>query len=481
MDIPDIKTILQKLSVLKNNVSLLVSIIIALIAVLLFVPAKLWSSSLKERVNRTSVMMGNKVKSELRDAVSREQGKEVAKREAVYQSDANQIAILARQSTERELLSYDIFPSRKDSSALIFKVFGERYRVGIDGALKRMNASDCPTEAELSRGVTNASASSSSGGAMPPSLYSVPSRSPYSSSSSRSPYSSSARSPYSRPGVGAYDMSSGAAGGVESTIRDEICLSRAKSCSVYGNPLDVAGYAFWGEYKYDVQPEDAIQDCWYYQLGYWVIEDVFATINSMNSGSSDVLTAPVKRVLSIGFGGGSIGGTRSASPYSPYGGRATMSSGTMVGGDRPSYVTALQPGLAVDSCTGRVSDGNNIDVIHFKAVVVVSVKSILPFMKELCSAKQHRFNGFFNELGQAKPYSHNQITVLESKFTAVDRSDAFHSLYRYGQDAVVELELVCEYVFDAKAYNVIKPQVVKGEPPADGQQPFAPLQGRGTY
>jgi hypothetical protein len=243
----------------------------------------------------------------------------------------------------------------------------------------------------------------------------------------------------------------------------------------------VAGYAFWGEYKYDVQPEDAIQDCWYYQLGYWVIEDVFTTISSMNSGSSDVLTAPVKRVLSIGFGGGSIGGTRSASPYSPYGGRATMSSGTMVGGDRPSYVTALQPGLAVDSCTGRVSDGNNIDVIHFKAVVVVSVKSILPFMKELCSAKQHRFNGFFNELGQAKPYSHNQITVLESKFTAVDRSDPFHSLFRYGQDAVVELELVCEYVFDAKAYNAIKPQVVKGEPAADGQQPFAPLPGRGTY
>jgi len=471
MDIPDIKTILQKLSVLKNNVSLLVSITIALIAVLLFVPAKLWSSSLKERVSRTSVMMGNKVKSELRDAVSREQGKEVAKREAVYQSDANQIAILARQSTERELLSYDIFPSRKDSSALIFKVFGERYREGIDGALKRMNASDCPTEAELSRGVTNASASSSAGGAMPPSLYSVP---------SRNPYSSSARSPYSRPGVGDYDMSSGAAGGVESTIRDEICLSRAKSCSVYGNPLDVAGYAFWGEYKYDVRPEDAIQDCWYYQLGYWVIEDVFATISSMNSSSSDVLTAPVKRLLSIGFGGSSIGGTRSASPYSPYGGRATMSAGTMVGGERPSYVTALQPGLAVDSCTGRVSDGNNIDVIHFKVAAVVSVKSILPFMKELCSAKRHRFNGFFNELGQAKPYSHNQITVLESKFTAVDRSDPFHSLYRYGQDAVVELELVCEYVFDAKACNAIKPQVIKGEPATDGQQPFAPLPGRGA-
>jgi hypothetical protein len=480
MDIPDIKTILQKLSVLKNNVSLLVSIIVALIAVLLFVPAKLWSSSLKERVSRTSAMMGSKVKSELRDAVSREQGKEVAKREVVYQSDANQIALLARQSTERELLSYDIFPSRKDSSALIFKVFGERYREGVDGALKRMNANDCPTEAELSRGVTNASASSSSGGAMPPSLYSAPSRNPY-SSSARNPYSSSARSPYSRPGAGAYDISSGAAGGVESTIRDEICLSRAKSCSVYGNPLDVAGYAFWGEYKYDVQPEDAIQDCWYYQLGYWVIEDVFATISSMNSGSSNVLTAPVKRLLSIGFGGSSIGGTRSASPYSPYGGRPTMSSGTMVGGDRPSYVTALQPGLAVDSCTGRVSDGNNIDVIHFKATVVVSVKSILPFMKELCSAKQHRFNGFFNELGQAKVFSHNQITVLESKFTAVDRSDAFHGLYRYGQDAVVELELVCEYAFDAKAYNPIKPQVVKGEPAADGQQPFGPLPGRGTY
>jgi len=36
-----------------------------------------------------------------------------------------------------------------------------------------------------------------------------------------------------------------------------------------------------------------------------------------------------------------------------------------------------------------------------------------------------------------------------------------HDLYRYGEDAVVELELVCEYIFNKKGYDEIKPELVK--------------------
>ena len=474
----NIKDILGKLSVLKSNVSLLASIGIALIAGLLFIPAKLLSSSLKENVRNTSVRMGNQVKSEIRTAGPKDQWKEIAKREAVYENDANQVAILAIQSTQRELLSYGIFPESNDLSSGIFKVFGDRYQSGIDDLLNRINSNDCPTEAELSQGMANASATSAGSERGVPRPYSTPSRSPY-STPSRSPYSAPSRSPYSRPARGPYSVSGpssyvvpgGGTKRVESTIRDEICLSRAKAISVYANPLDLAGYEFWGQYKYDVRREDAIQDCWYYQLGYWVIEDVLSSIGSMNSGSVNVLTSPVKRLMSVGFGQSGVGGgggPRSRSSVSsPYGSGRT-STASLAGGGAPSYVTVEQPGLAADSCTGRMSN-DDIDVVHFNVSMVVGVKSVLPFIKELCGAKQHKFKGFFDEQPQAQVFSHNQITVLESKFVAVDRSNAFHSLYRYGQDAVVELDLVCEYVLKKKAYDMIKPNEVKGEPEPAGQ------------
>jgi len=504
----NIKDILAKLSVLKSNFALLVSIIIALVAILLFIPEKLLSSGLKKSVTTTSVSQGNKVKQGLRNAVPRDQWKEYSKLETAYANDANEIARLSLESTQRELLSYDIFPARKDESAMIFKAFGERYQAGIEAMLARLNANDCPTDAEFSQGVTSASGNPAVGGGYSRpsrSPYSSPSRSPY-SSPSRSPYSGLSRSPYSRPGASPYSRSprvpypypgsgygvSGATGGVESTIRDEICLDRAKSSNVYANRINLAGYEFWGEYQYDVKPEDAIQDCWYYQLGYWMIEDVFSTIESMNSGSANVLTAPVKRLLEVSFGGGTTtggtyssrspyGGSRSPyggsrSPYggarSPYGGGRSFrqSGGGQAGAARPGYVTDEQPGLVQDVCTGRLSN-DEIDVMHFKVSVVVAVKSVLPFMKELCSIKRHRFKGFFNELPQTEQFAHNQITILESDFVAVDRMDGFHELYRYGQDAVVELNLVCEYVFNKEAYDPIVPKEVRGdEPEADAQQ-----------
>jgi hypothetical protein len=51
---------------------------------------------------------------------------------------------------------------------------------------------------------------------------------------------------------------------------------------------------------------------------------------------------------------------------------------------------------------------------------------------------------------------------LESNIKPIDQKDEIHNLYRYGDDdAVVELDLACEYIFDKKGYDEIKPEQVK--------------------
>ncbi len=73
------------------------------------------------------------------------------------------------------------------------------------------------------------------------------------------------------------------------------------------------------------------------------------------------------------------------------------------------------------------------------------IKSVLPFMNELCKAKQHKFKGYFGK-GQEQTFKHNQITILDSEINSINREDIVHDLYRYGSDAVVQLDLTCEYI-----------------------------------
>jgi hypothetical protein len=121
------------------------------------------------------------------------------------------------------------------------------------------------------------------------------------------------------------------------------------------------------------------------------------------------------------------------------------------------YVHSNDDGLA-ESCTGRfTTPESDIDVIQFNATFVIDAKSIMPFIQELCSAKEHKFSGFSGKEPE-QTFKHNQITVLESKFRAVD--DEPYSLYDYGDDPVVELDLICEYIFNKKGYEEIKPQTV---------------------
>jgi len=479
------KDILQKLSVFKNNLWLSLTVAIGLIGVLFFIPTELMSNKLKQEIQTKSVSIGKKVKIETENAVSSEGWRQEQERQQEHAKDANEISRLAEQSTQRELLSYDIFLDPNISSTLVFQQFGRRYREAIDQLIIRSNAGDCPTEAEIKRGLEDSAVNSR----LRRGRYSLYGRSGmYGSSpisgrsggSGRSdmlgrsgmmgPYSMMGRSgmtgrsgmmgPYSMGGTRASSRGilsrSMMMGELELMIVDEICRERAKSISVYVNPIDLSGYEFWADYKLAVDPNKAVQDCWYFQLAYWIFEDIFDTISAVNSGYDSVLTAPVKQLMRTSF---TMGLRRPGAGGAVFTGRRRRKSGTDRDDvDKPVYVLTKDDALT-ESCTGRVSnDANNIDVIHFNMTVVLNMKSVLPFIQELCSAKEHKFSGFTgNESEQT--FKHNQITVLETKFRSIE--DDPYSLYDYGEDVVVELDLICEYIFNRKGYEEIKPEIVK--------------------
>jgi len=409
MDISELKNFIKKTSGLKNYSSLLVPLVIGLVAVLAFIPTQLMSGQLKEQIATESISKrGRRVKSLNRTAVSSRQWKVEQQYQQAFKIDANQAAVLAKQSTQRQLLSYRIFPKPKDTSALLFEQFGQQFRNAVEELIRRVNARDCPSDVELKRSLKG------------------------SGSSSRS-----IRSRFNRSVSSFQNLS-----GVDATIRDALCRQKAESASVYANPADLSGYEYWGQYKYDTSWTEAVENCWYWQLSYWIIEDVIDTVATRNSGSQSVFTSPIKRILLVSFGG-----------------ETEKSSRKKKIADKPAkYVLSSGDGL-VQSCTARYSN-DDIDVVHFNVNLVVSTKAILPFMRELCSAKQHRFRGFSDQQ-EEQIFRHNQITILAYDIISIDRESQAHSLYRYGDDAVVELDLICEYVFNKKGYDEVKPESVK--------------------
>jgi len=411
MDISKYKEALQKISFLKDYSALLVPVVIGLIAVVLLILSPLMSGKLVGQITRESISMGKRLRSLSNDVVSRNQWEVAQQYQKDYGRDANQIALLTKQSTQRQLLSYEIFPEPKDTSVLIFEQFSRRYRDALEKLIVRMNALDCPTDVELDRSLRRLKP----GGRR---------------SMKNSPIELMM---FSLPGTSARS------GGVEAKITDILCREKAESASVYANATGLIGYKFWEEYKYTGMKED-VENCWYWQLAYWIVEDVVDTIRSLNSGSNTVYTSPVKRLLGVSFVK-EEGGLR----------RRTA-------GKKCSYVRSMEEELTT-SFTGRVCN-DDIDVVHFNVTVVVSAKAVLPFMKELCSGKQHKFNGYFGH-DDEQIFEHNQITILEYDVASIDRQDMDHNLYRYGEDAVVKLNVVCEYIFAKNGYDVIKPESVK--------------------
>lgn len=443
MDMPNFKDVLQKLSVFKNNVSLLVSTALAVVAVLILVLTPLLlGSKLRKQIDTESLAKGRHIQN--MDPVARGQWEVERQYQQFYESDANEIARLGKQSTERELLSYKIFPDPNGRSQFVFEEFGKRFRSRIEELIAGINATECPTDSELKSALESSRARVRPGMRGPSSSIGPLSRSP--SRALRGPYMSMRFSK------------------VESTIVDELCRQKATSARVYANPADVSGYEFWKTYEY-AGISEATKDCWYWQLGYWVVEDVIDTIAACNSGSSSVFTSPVKRLSRVGFNLGREGRRRGRSARA-YGRGLRRPTTRRTDEDKPMYVLSATDGLA-EPCTGRSCD-DGIDVIHFNVVVLVSAEAVLPFMDELCSAKKHRFSGFFGQ-EQEQIFKHNQISILESSWSPVDPESIGHRYYRYGEDAVVELDLICEYVFNKVGYDEIKPEAIKTSLEAEDQ------------
>ena len=458
MDIPNFKDILQKLSVFKNNTALLIPVIVALVGILLFIPAQLLSGKLKEQVQKESITAGGaKVDRLTRDFSVPIQPESLDARIVAHGNDANEISALGRQSTMRDLLSYDIFPEIdvNNFSGLIFVEFGQKFRAAIEGLIESVNGRDCPAQIEIDMGLEEASSASTNRrrgmfGAGDP--YSM-----------GAPGALGAAGPMPRGRLGSLPGMRGPRNEIDLKIVDQMCQKRAASAFVYVNPSDIGGYDHWLDYKYDVNMVPAVKDAWYHQLAYWVTEDIFNAIAATNAGHESLLTAPLKRFQSLSFTMGlKRPGSRRASKavIRSLGGRRSSQQKDEES-DRPAYVIEDRDGLT-ESLTGRYSDAEGaIDVIHFNITMVVAQQDVLLFMQELCSVKEHQFSGYPDGSQPPQTYKHNQITILESKVGALNPDDMLHYNYRYGDDAVVALDLICEYIFNKAGYEPIVPQSVK--------------------
>ncbi|TFG90348.1 MAG: hypothetical protein E4H16_01975 [Candidatus Atribacteria bacterium] len=411
MDTSKLKVFTRKLGVLKDFMPLLISlIIIAAAAIILVLTPLLMGSNLKSEIESKSLSSGKSL-SGMRNVPAKDQWLEEKKYQDHLAEDANKVARLFTGSSKRALLSYRIFPQPKDSSQFIFERFVKNYREGIEDQLRQIRAGDCPTQAELSQLISTRSGSVR--------------------------------------GAGSYYSPSAGQPGADKKIEDALCLDRARNASVYASPLDFTGYKLnFGE---ALNVQIMVDDCWFRQLGYWITEDVIQTVGALNKGSVNVNKSLIKRIVNVSF-------NRQPQPYRNISQmRLITDVPDLMSEPWPFYVLKEGDGFT-ETFTGRFSNAE-YDVVQFYVMGIVKSDQVFPFMQELCSSKEHTFNGFSGQ-EPAQKFHHNQITIIESNIRPVIRENGSHRFYRYGEDAVVELSLVCEYLFDLKGYSAVKPQSV---------------------
>jgi len=428
----DLKELKAKLAPVMNR-AILTPVIITLAALILLVPTQLMSGRLKSAVQSESASMGNRLRN--LDAVPEEQWKMEQAYQDAFAADANRAELLSLQSTQRELLSYRLFPDPCSTSQMIFENYAQAYRAGIEAFVSQAGGVWRPADLELQHELEKASPSLP-GGRRTSALF--------------------------RTRSGTIDLSRMRLSETERTIVDLLCMEKAKAGRLYASAADLSGYDFWGSFKYE-GAESAVRNCWYYQLAYWVIDDLFQTAAVMNAGSTSVLDSTVKRVMGVWFKLDSQAARGRGGPYSRPGGAVGRAAGQKQ--DIPSYAKSQRDGALTDACTARYCDAD-WDVVHFNLAVVVKADATFAFMNQLCSGKTHVCRGWDGR-SPAQPMKHNQITILEASTYSVDRESADHALYRYGENAVVQLDLICEYLFYRPAYDVIMPQAIKDERAAD--------------
>jgi hypothetical protein len=398
--------------IIKKNTSIIIPAAMAAVALLLLVPTVMIRGEISAKLEE-SVKLGREVTSSLRTAVSDKQYEVVRKLEDMHQTDTNEIENLAKQTSQRELFSYKIFPEPNETSVQIFNEFKKAYMTAFAKLTADMHALDAPTDVEIRKEAGSVE---------------IPTDT------------------YTRE-----TMSGSPTENKSDKIVNLLCKRRSEEVPVYANPRAFSGYAVWDNWEYS-GTENAVRGCWYSQLAYWIHKDIVDTINTMNSGSTSTTKSPVKRLLGVRFARSSATGA-----------------GADNGRELPVYVTDKSGGLCLPWTERKCND--QIDVVHFDLAVIVKADDALKFMEELCSEKEHSFAGYKGDLKPEK-YKHNQITILQSSIEPVYRDSPEHKRYYYGQDAVVLMNLACEYVFNRQGYDIIKPKYIQNDITGTG----APIQ-----
>jgi len=391
---------------------------IVFVAVVLFVPTMLTGRSIRKDME-ASKTQGSKIASMQNNTPPKAQANVEKLYQSEHKKDVDEVVQLARQSTQRELISYNIFPKPKDTSQQVFIQFGAQYRTAIEELIKGMDALDAPSDIDIRKETeTDADwADLDIGG---------------------------------RFGMlGMSGRTTGKKKNSRDAIVDAVCYKRAEAVSVYANPNSFLWYGFWESYTYSGL-DAALEDCWHSQVAYWIYEDVAATINNMNAAFDCVYNSPVKRFVGVSF-----------SRPAEYVDTTGMGYSAVSVSDEPGYIIDNGPSvLGVQPWTGRICN-DDIDVIHFNMSVILDTKSFMPFMKELCTQKEHKYREGYSLNGTERTFKHNQITILQSKIEPLDRKAIEHSFYRYGDCAVARLSLTCEYIFNRSGYDRIKPEPIK--------------------
>ncbi|MCF7972873.1 MAG: hypothetical protein K9N55_03560 [Phycisphaerae bacterium] len=458
MDIkkPDLSVILEKLGFLRNNLALLVPIVLVVVAGLLFIPTTLFSRSLDKKIQSESVSKGDRLDRLMQNGVVAEDQYLTVKQELEGNAqDANEMKRLNKECVERSLLSYRIFPKPKDMASQKYEDFANAFCGGILDMIRGSKGTVPPTPEDLGMDAGMMGLGAGGSGGM-----------------GRNLYGRGAEGMMGRGGMTGRDtmMRGGAGVGVGAMedfakqardIQDAVCSDKALSGAVYITPADISGYDFWSTYVYNTGRDEAIKTCWIWQHGYWIVEDVFQTLAQCNQGSDTVFSSPVKRLVSLKYeqdlsldmaGGRGMGrGMDMGYPMRSMGGGFQNQ-------NMPKFVKTGSQSLATPPTARYTNDEYNI--IHFNVSVVVEASYQVEFMKALCSEKKHTFTGFDGDQPE-QTFKHNQITILAIQTKPVVRKDMTHIFYRYGEDAVVELSLTCEYLLPKAGYADLVPEVLK--------------------
>ena len=194
---------------MKKYSTLLPSVIITVVALLLFLPMMMIGKKVSEKME-TSARTAGSVQSLVRNVPSRSEAEQWQVNMDEFAEQVEQIKQSAIQASRRDLITYDyvIFPEPVDPSSQIYTEYGQKYRNAVETLIERMNALDAPSDSEI-RSMT--------GGIRRPGMNMGASRQPVD---------------------------------VVDPMVDGLLNARSQEITTYANPAVFKWYTFWDDYEF---------------------------------------------------------------------------------------------------------------------------------------------------------------------------------------------------------------------------------------